>query len=594
MINIIHTLKEGLFNLMGEKKKRTWRVLSIALALVMVLAACSGKSSDNGGSSSPSSSNGGGSSSTASNNGGNGGGESSGGDALEPITITAFIGAPHQNPTPDNRIYKKIQEELGVTLEMEFLVGDLQQKLGIMIAGGEYPDLITADTKLVAAKAVIPLEDLIEEHAPNLKKHFAKAWNKMRDSSDGHIYWLPNYGIIHGEFKPTWYSGPAFWIQKKVLKEAGYPTPKTLDEFMQLVRDYVAKHPTTEDGQPTIGYTALAYDWRTFPLLNPPEHLIGHPNDGGVVVRDGVAEVFAVKDYAKRYYKELNALYNEGLFDKEAFVQNYDQYLAKISSGRVVAMFDQHWNFQPAEDNLIAEGRILDTYVGFPLVYDTSIRDWYLDQPVPNLNNGFGISKDAKDPVRIIKFLDALITEEWQKLLSWGEEGIDYHVDENGRFYRTPEQRAQQEDPTWKLANKADALMGYIPKIEGTYSDGNATSPGDQPEEYFDGLKPEDKELLEAYGHKTWTDFFSPAPENPVYYPAWQIDLIDGSEAAIASQQMTDTSLKFLPQAIMAPSDKFDAVWDDYVKAFDKINVQAYLDRVNEQLQWRIENWSTE
>ena len=38
-----------------------------------------------------------------------------------------------------------------------------------MIAGGDYPDLISADTKLTAAGSVIPLEDLIEEHAPNLK-----------------------------------------------------------------------------------------------------------------------------------------------------------------------------------------------------------------------------------------------------------------------------------------------------------------------------------------------------------------------------------------------------------------------------------------
>jgi len=583
--------------LTGEKRRRFWRALSIALALMMVLAACSGGKSDKGGGSGTSGQQAasGGGSSGGSSGGGGGGGGGGGAACVEPTTISIFIGAPNQTPTPDNRIYKKIEEELCVKLEMEFLVGDLQQKLGVMIAGGEYPDLITADTKLVAAKAVIPLEDLIEQHAPNLKKHYAQAWNKMRDSSDGHIYWLPNFGIIHGEFFQTWYAGPAFWIQKKVLKEFGYPRPRTLDEFMQLVRDYVAKHPTTEDGQPTIGYTALAYDWRTFPLLNPPEHLIGHPNDGGVVVREGgVAEVFAVKDYAKRYYAELNKLYNEGLFDKEAFVQNYDQYLAKISSGRVVAFFDQHWNFQPGEDNLIAQGRIWDTYVGFPLVYDTSIRDWYLDRPLPNLNNGFGISKDAKDPVAIIKFLDALITEEWQKILSWGEEGIDYHVDENGRFYRTPEQRRQQEDPTWKLANRADALFGALPKIEGTFSDGNATSPGNQPEEFFESLKPEDKEVLSAYGAKVWTDFFSPAPENPVYYPAWQIDLIDGSEAAIAGQQMTDTSLKYLPQAIMAKPGEFDKVWDEYVKAFDRINVQAYLDRINEQLQWRIENWSVE
>lgn len=40
--------------------------------------------------------------------------------------------------------------------------------------------------------------------------------------------------------------------------------------------------------------------------------------------------------YAKTYYKILNQMWNEGLLDKEMFSQNYDQYLAKISSGRVV------------------------------------------------------------------------------------------------------------------------------------------------------------------------------------------------------------------------------------------------------------------
>jgi putative aldouronate transport system substrate-binding protein len=510
----------------------------------------------------------------------------------DPITISAFIGAPNQSPTPDNRIYKKIKDELGVTLNMEFLVGDLQQKLGVMIAGGDYPDLITADTKLVAAKAVIPLEDLIEKYAPKLKEHYAAYWNRMKDSSDGHIYWLPNYGAYTGEVHNNGYSGPAFWIQKDILKEAGYPTPKTLEDYMSLISDYAAKHPTI-DGQPAIGFTTLAFDWRTFGLLNAPEHLTGHPNDGGVVVDNGVASVFADKDIAKQYYKELNGLYDKGLMDKEAFVQNYDQYLAKISSGRVLGMFDQHWNFQQGEDSLVSQNKIGQTYVGFPLMYDTTAKDYYLDRPVINLNNGFGISVDAKNPERIIKFLDALMDEKYQKLLSWGEQDVDYKVGDGGKFSRTPEQRKQQEDPTWKLANRADGFYGAAPKMEGTYSDGNATSAGSQPEEFFESLKPEDKELLNAYGHKTWTDFFSPAPENPVYYPAWQIDLIEGSDASVASKKMNDASLKFLPKAIMSKPDKFDQVWDDYVKAYSKINVKAYEDRINEQIQWRIQNWTS-
>ncbi|MBO7747165.1 ABC transporter substrate-binding protein [Paenibacillus sp. MWE-103] len=578
------------------KSKKLWGSLSLVLALSLAIVGCSnGNNGNNGGSGSgaaadPGTAN----ADQPANAAGDGGNAAATSDDLKPVTISAFIGTPNQAPTPDNRIYKKIKDELGVTLNMEFLVGDLQQKLGVMIAGGDYPDLITADPKLVSAGAVIPLEDLIEKYAPNLKAHYAAYWNRMKDSSDGHIYWLPNYGAYTGEYHATGYSGPAFWIQKDVLKEAGYPTPKTLDDYTKLIRDYAAKHPTI-DGQPTIGFTSLAYDWRTFPLLNAPEHLSGHPNDGGVVVDDGVASVFADKDIAKQYYKTLNGLFNEGLMDKEAFVQNYDQYLAKISTGRVLGMFDQHWNFQQGEDTLVSQNKIGQTYVGFPLVYDTgSIKDYYLDRPVINLNNGFGISKDAKDPVRIIKFLDALMDEKYQKLLSWGEEGVDYIVGTDGKYARTPEQRKQQEDPTWKLANKADAFYGAAPKMEGTYSDGNATSAGTQPQEFFDSLKPQDKELLTAYGHKTWTDFFSPAPENPVYYPAWQVDLIDGSDASVANKQMSDASLKYLPKAIMSKADQFDAVWTDYVNAYKKINVKAYEDRINDQLKWRIENWASQ
>ncbi|CAM3920590.1 ABC transporter substrate-binding protein [Cohnella lubricantis] len=567
-------------------RKKLWSSLSLGLALCLALAGCSGNSS-NSSESEPSSA-----ATNSTSAGASASPSASESDALEPITISAFIGAPQQQPTADNRIYKKIQDELGVKLNMEFLVGDLQQKLGVMIAGGEYPDLITADPKLVTAKAVIPLEDLIEQYGPNLKKHYEKYWNLMKDSSDGHIYWLPNYGAYTGDYLATVYQGPAFWIQKDILKEAGYPTPKTLDEYFKLISDYAAKHPTTSDGQPTIGFTTLAYDWRTFPLTNAPEHLSGHANDGGVVVDNGVATVFATQDIAKTYYKKLNEIYNQGLMDKEAFVQNYDQYLAKVASGRVLGMFDQRWNFEQAENELIGQNKIGQTYVPFPLTYE-GVTDHYLDRPVLNLNNGFGISKDAKDPVRIIQFLDALVSEDWQKTLQWGEEGVDYLVDENGKFYRTQEQRDQQNDPTWKLANKADALWAYAPKMEGTYSDGNATGPGTQPDEFYNSLKPEDKEVLDAYQHKTWTEFFTPAPENPIYYPAWNIDLIDGSDASVANKQMTDATLKYLPKAIMSKTDQFDSVWQEYVDAYAKINVKAYEDRINSQIQWRIENWSS-
>ncbi|MCM3703526.1 extracellular solute-binding protein [Paenibacillus macerans] len=560
---------------MGGKSKSVLRLgILLLLSLSVILSGCGGGDRTAG---------------SGNSNADNGSGNA--GDKAGPFEITAFIGEAGQQPTPDNKIYKKIKDELGATFKYEFLAGDINQKLGVMIAGSDYPDLMTGNTKLTAAGAYIPLEDLIEEHAPNLKKHYEKYWNMMKDPNDGHIYILPNYGAYNGEVSSTWYSGPAFWIQKAVLEEFGYPQVKTLDEYFDLIAKYKEKYPTIE-GSPTIGFEILNYDWKNWGLFNAPQHLIGHPNDGGVVVNDGKAEIFADKDYAKRYYQKLNEVNQLGLIDKETFTQNFDQYLAKISSGTVLGMFDQHWNFQDAEDALITQNKHERTYVGLPLVYDTSIKDHYRDRAALNLNNGFGISVNAKDPVKIIKLLDRLIQEDWQKVLAWGIEGEDYIVNEEGRFMKTQEQRDKFTDATWKLANKADTLYDFMPKMEGYFSDGNATDAAAQPEEYQAGLKEYDKKFLAAYGYESYVDFFSDPPENPIYYPAWSVDLVEGSEAKIVNTKLNDLSTKYLPQAILAKPGEFDKAWEAYTSEIHKLNVKAYEGRINEVLQWRIDTWT--
>src|SRR5690554_4064317 len=63
-------------------------------------------------------------------------------DANKPITFTMFVRDPSQAPAKDNPVIKKIAQLTGVTFNYEFLVGDLNQKIGVMIAGEDYPDVI--------------------------------------------------------------------------------------------------------------------------------------------------------------------------------------------------------------------------------------------------------------------------------------------------------------------------------------------------------------------------------------------------------------------------------------------------------------------
>ena len=162
--------------------------------------------------------------------------------ALEPITLTVFRGDPGDQPAEDNKIYKLIEEKFGVTFEFEFLAGDLDETLGVKIAGEDYPDLFdggnSAD-KLIEAGALINLLDYISpEKTPRLWAHIepqkARLIEKNAEGKDV-LYIVPNYGLADGDQIVNSVGGPAFFIQKQVLAWAGYPQIKTLNEYFDVI-----------------------------------------------------------------------------------------------------------------------------------------------------------------------------------------------------------------------------------------------------------------------------------------------------------------------------------------------------------------------
>ena len=276
----------------------------------------------------------------------------------EPITVTVFRGDPGDQPTEDNKIYKMIEEQFGIKFEIEFLAGDLDETLGTKIAGEDYPDLFDGGNsaeKLINAGALINLLDYIsEEKTPNLYNHIKDLLPQLVNEN-GELFIIPNYGINYHEQIVNACNGPAFFIQKQVLAWDNYPQIKTLDEYFKLIEDFIAANPTDENGAKYEGFAILCEDWRHFCLINPVQHLMGQPNEGEVFINrtanaEGIHEVetFIDKDYAKPYYAKLNEMYNKGLINKDTFVMTYDQYIAKLSSGTVLGMFDQTWDFGTA------------------------------------------------------------------------------------------------------------------------------------------------------------------------------------------------------------------------------------------------------
>ncbi len=572
--------------------------LVLAAAVAVAMSAC-GNGSDSASSTQAAASSGSAPSTTA---------EAASGSTLpvlspdKPVELSIWITTSQQAPSADNKLTKMLKDKLGVTLNYEIITPDNQdQKIGVMLAGGEYPDIIGStdqNARLVTGGAYIPLDDYLKpEAADALYEHVKPYWNKMAyDGGQGkHIYQIPNYNRFYGEIVGgVNYSASGFWIQKALLADQGYPdlSNMTLEKYFKMLEDYKNKYPKI-DGQDTIGFEILCAQGREWGLTNPPEYLAGAPNNGGVIVdENNVAAIFADKDVAKTYYKYLNEMNAKGLVDKESFTQTLDQYLAKLATGRVLGMYDQRWSYGNAHDALVAANKVERTYVATMPTVDGKA-PYYADRDVMNINQGVGVSVSCKKPEIAVSFINTIMKEDWQKVLAWGVEGEDYQKGSDGKFIRNEQQRANSTDLIWRSSNRLMALVDIMPKHNGTYSDGNAYSPDDQPEEFFATLKQYDKDFLTKYNKKTWRDFNNQPPENPVYYPAWNIALPDGSDAQMADKQLKDTALQFLPKAIMASPDKFEGIWSEYTAAIGKINVKAYEDAINTGIQDRIKNLAT-
>jgi len=514
-----------------------------------------------------------------------------------PRTINAWIVTQEMAPAPDNRISALLADRLGVTINYMLVTPEQQdQQVGVMLAGGDIPELVgstDAQARLVQGGALLRLDPFLDSgDFPLLYQHIAPYRTRLSWNGGGvedGFYQFPNYNRFYGDppiMGPTWW-GTAFWMQKAVAEWHGFPNMDNLDlyRYFDMIEEYMLANPTI-DGMPTIGFT-FPVSGRIWGLLNPPLFLAGHPNNGGVMVFDGQAQIYANSEWAERYFRILNDVNARGLLDPETFTQTLDQYFAKLASGRVLGMHDQRWGFGVAYDALVANEQFERTWFATVPTFD-GIEPWYADRDVMNINQGFGIGVNAEDPEMLMTFLETLISPEWQIILSWGEEGIDYFVDANGRFYRNDEQRANANDLNWRTSNRLMALFDQLPKIQGTLPDGNAFSPGDQPEEFQVGLSDYNRFFLEQMGKNTWREFLNDPPDNPPYFPAWQISPPDGSAAQVAASQMDDAAMQFLPPAIMGPVDQFDANWAAYIAQFDLIDVAAFEAVITEGIQERI------
>ena len=520
---------------------------------------------------------------------------SKGGDG-DVIQFTMFGAMPQPEINDDNEIMNLIAEKVGAKVKETWLTGQTAaEAIGTIIAGGDYPDFIDGGEAMMALYdegALVPWDDYLEKY-PNLKALFTdEEWDALRQD-DGKIYWANQFQNNYGENRATTHNDEAFWIQVRVLEWAGYPEINTLDEYYDVLTRYAEANPTMADGTKVIPYTMLCDDWRYFCIENAPQFLDGYPNDGSVIVDK---ENLKIVDYnttptAKRYFTKLNEEYKKGTIDIEFATQTYDEYIAKLSTGAVLGMCDQWWDFYgTVNDTFKQQGLDLlgCNYVPLGLTIDEGMDNrWHTYGDTLNVSSGIAVTTSCKDPDAAFKFMNDILDQEIHDLRFWGIKDVDYLVDEDGMFYKTPEMRMQWADKSYQASHRC--LYAYMPQWRGTSRDGkNAMMPEEQTSEFFSDLAEPLRKCFEAYGANNYPDMIgSVVEENAPWFPMYSYSntMTTATPGGVAWTKMGEVKHEWLPRIVMA--DDFEAAWEQYMAAYNAVNPQDFLSEMQEELDRR-------
>ncbi len=507
----------------------------------------------------------------------------------EVVELTFFNADGNQEDPWTDPVAQAITEKTGVKLKTTYPIGgnDQSEAVALMIAEQKYPDLIFAKgsaNNLIEADALIDMSDLIEEYGPNIKKLYGDEFGKLRQSADDPaIYQLSAYAVGGEKYKDC---GSA-QIQWDVIKANDYKIPETLDEFETMIKEYIASSPKTEDGLDRIGITLSTADWHWMITLGNPAGAIadGAPDNGQWIVDENNQAMYKFRSEKEReYFRWLCRMYNEGILDPEFATQTHEDYIAKIASGRVVALFDKDWDYQDGEKVLKADGKLGATYCGLPLTMDKDTKSPVLMYQGLTTGTGIAISSSCADPVKAIQYIDFLCSDEGQVLTHWGVEDVNYFIDESGHRFRTDEEiEASQNDKDYQK----NTGVGFHNYPFPSYGDGITDPTGNtytttSKSSVIGEYNEEERAAVEKWGVELLVDVFPQADEFevPPYPPLWA--LAKPTEFDEIGNQLDEVAWSKLIECVIGSEADFDDTYDAMIAELEATGMSDAEAMLNE------------
>lgn len=297
---------------------------------------------------------------------------------------------------------------------------DEVQAFNLMLSSGNLPDVIAYELtpdleKLGIDGGLIPLEDLIKEHAPNITKFWEENPQYKKDAVavDGHIYMIPNYNDVKNLSLTQQY-----YIRKDWLAKLGLEEPKTVDELYNVLVTFRDKDPNGNGKKDEVPIFIRGNVVRK--ILLPLTDIF--KAQAVWYADNGTPKFGPAEPEWKDAMINLAKWYREGLIDQEVFTRGMTSRDYMLSND--LGGFTNDWpSAGTYNESLSKTIPNFDFSVMLPPEHKGNNKTFFAR---PNYMGAWGITIAAKDPVTIVKYFDFWYSEEGRRLWNFGIEGEDY------------------------------------------------------------------------------------------------------------------------------------------------------------------------
>ncbi|NGP46641.1 extracellular solute-binding protein [Bacillaceae bacterium SIJ1] len=478
----------------------------------------------------------------------------------EPITLNFFANKSPNTADDWNDVllYNEYEKMTNIDIEWEMVPAQgMAEKRNLALASGSLPDAFHSTSisfgdlqKYGKQGTFVPLNDLIDNYAPNLKKIFTEypEIKKSITMPDGNIYAFPYL------FEPEFTSvliGARPWIREDWLKALDMEMPETVDEFYQYLKAVKETDLNGNNKADEIPFGGTSID-RIVAWLNGAYGLQNRGARHAYVDVDPSSNelrFIPTSDEYKEMLQFISQLYQEGLIEENIFTIENNQFLANGSNG----LYGSTVYHSP--DMLF--GEIGEKYTGAHALEGPFGDKSYARITSPVMRPGaFVITSANEHPEATVRWVDHFYGEEGAKLFFMGIEGKTFEEKEDGSLDYVDEIKDNPDGLTFE-----QAIAEYLTFPGGFY-------PALVKESYFNGS--ENTEMSQEAVKKL---------EPHIIEEIWPEFIFTEEENRVLDSKGSDIH-KFIPEM----RDKFIvgdipfSEWDNYVQTLEEMGLEEYMD----------------